>query len=215
MPFDYKALLEAVDTPAIVLQSVIQKLLGNYLTWEPESIWLELEHRGIVLPEANCAKVMAAIALQLVPSFYWDATVYEKTAIALDGHAPHPGIIEEATPAQLAWAVVEAAWLLRLTNNASWEYGHEVRGYTGVILARAGFVCAPDELRFAEKQLARENKASELCATVQQRWHALDATQLEHLTLTESPVDIQLARLASVALHVQQMRARVVRDLQR
>ena len=190
-------------------------LLGDFLTWEPESIWLELEHQGVDLPEGNRAKIQAAIALHLVPSFYWDGIVFEKTAIAFDGLVPNPDILEEASPARLAWAVVEAAWIVRLAKNATWEIGSEPRAYAGVILARAGFVLAPEQLAFAQPTLNRERFHTHLLDEVKARWAQVSKDNLTALSLQETPVDVQIARLASVELHVRERQARAERDLAR
>lgn len=208
-----KDLLRDAGTPAVVLMACLPKLLGDFLAWEPESIWLELQHQGVDLPMENRAKVMAAIALRLVPSFYWDAIVLEKTALALDGIQPNPDALEEASPARLAWAVVEAAWILRRATEATFEIGHEPRAYAGVVLARAGYVLAPEQLSFAQMALDRETHKTDLLEETRQRWSRVSKDHLEQLSLTESPVDVQIARLAAVELHVRERKARVERDL--
>lgn len=190
-------------------------LLGDFLTWEPESIWLELQHQGVDLPEGNRAKLQAAIALRLVPSFYWDGIVFEKTALAFDGLVPNPDILEEASPARLAWAVIEAAWIIRDAKDASWEIGSEPRAYAGVILHRAGFVLAPEQLDFAQNALDRARHHDHLTDEVKDRWAKVDKAGLEKLTLQETPVDVQIARLSAVELHVRERRARAERDLAR
>lgn len=190
-------------------------LLGDFLAWEPESIWLELEHQGVDLPEENRIKVLAATALRLMPSFFWDAIVFEKTAMAFAGHPCNPDILEEASPSRLAWAAVEANWIIRTANETTWEWGHEPRAYAGVILARAGFVLAPEQLSFAQAALDRHVHKTELHDEVKERWGRVDKGGLEKLVLHETPVDVQIARLAAVELHVRERRAQAERDLAR
>lgn len=190
-----------------------QVLLGDFLAWEPESIWMELQHQNVDVPESNRAKLMAALTLRLIPSFYWDAVVYEKTAIAFDGVAPSPDILEEASPARLAWAVVEASWILRIAKETPWEFNSEPRGYTGVILKRAGFVVAPEQLAFAQPALDRERFHATIRDEVRTRWAGVSKDHLEALQLEETQVDVQIARLASVELHVRERRARAEREL--
>jgi hypothetical protein len=209
-----KDLLRDASTSAVVLMACLPTLLGDFLAWEPESIWLELQHQGVDLPVENRAKIMAAVALRLVPSFYWDGIVFEKTALALDGIAPNADILEEASPARLAWAVVEAAWILRRAKETAYEVGSEPRAYAGVVLARAGYIIAPEQLEFAQHALTRERfHKGELYDEIKTRWAAVDKDRLEQLTLTESPIDVQIARLAVVELHVRERRARAERDL--
>lgn len=210
-----KDLLRDPSASAIALMAAAKTLLGDFLAWEPESIWLELDRQGVDLPVENRAKVMAAIALRMMPTFYWDGIVFEKTALAFDGVLPNPDILEEASPARLAWAAVEAAWIIRTAHDAAWEWGHEPRAYAGVILARAGFVLAPEQLAFAQVALDRERPSNHLLDEVKQRWAGVDKNGLEKLTLHETPVDVQIARLAAVELHVRERRARAERDLTR
>ncbi len=209
-----KELLHDPGTPAVALMACLPKMLGDFLAWEPESIWLELERQGVDVPVENRAKIMAAVALRLVPSFYWDGIVFEKTAIAFDGLEPNPDILEEASPARLAWAVVEAAWILQRAKETAYEIGSEPRAYAGVILARAGFVLAPEQLDFAQPALDRERfHKTSLLDEVKERWARVSKGGLEHLVLHETPVDVQIARLAAVELHVRERRARAERDL--
>lgn len=208
-----KALLENEHTSAVALLQAARVLLGDFLAWEPESIWLELHHQGVDLPDGNRAKLMAALTLHLVPSFYWDAITFEKTALAFAGAVPNADILEEAAPGQLAWAVVEAAWILRRANNAVWEFNSEPRAYAGVILNRAGFVLAPEQLAFAQPTLDRERHHPHLLAEVKARWAQVDKDQLPTLALQETAVDVQLARLAAVELHVRTCRQRATQDL--
>lgn len=191
------------------------KVLGDFISWEPESLWIEIQHQGIDVPTENRAKLMASVALLLVPSFYWDGVVFEKTALALDGIPGNPEILEEATPAQLAWAVVEAAWIVKDARAATWAIESEPRAYAGVVLHRAGFVLAPSQLDFAQHALDRENgpAADDLLRQVKERWARVSIDYLNQLSLEESAVDVQIARLAAVELHVIARRARAQRDL--
>jgi hypothetical protein len=210
-----KDLLRDPDASAVALMPAVHSLLGDFLAWEPESIWLELQHQGVDLPEENRVKVMAGLALRMMPSFYWDAIVFEKTALAFDSHPCNPEILEEASPARLAWAVVEAEMIIRKASETTWEWGHEPRAYAGVILARAGFVLAPEQLSFAQVALDRQNHRPDLRDEVQERWKRVSKDHLEQLSLQETPVDVQIARLAAVELHVRERRARADRDLAR
>lgn len=210
-----KDLLQDAGTPAVALMRAAHVALGDFLAWEPESIWLELDRQGVAVPEGNRARIMAAVALRLVPSFYWDGVVFEKTAIALDGVLPNPDILEEASPARLAWAVVEAAWIIKDAREASWEFQHEPRAYAAVVLHRAGFVLAPEQLSFAQHWLSRERHDGALLEEVTARWRGVSKDHLEQLSLGESPVDVQIARLAAVELHVRARRSAAERALSR
>ena len=208
-----KSLVEDSNTSGIVLLRCLKKLVPDYVNYEPETIWLLLEHQGTDVPVENRCKIMSAIALLLVPAFFWDAIAYEKTALALDGVQVNPDILEEASPAQLAWAVVEADWIRKDNKETAMEFNHEPRAYTGVVLHRAGFVLAPEQLSFAQTALNRERFHHHLLPEVTERWNHVDKAGLEKLVLQEAPIDVQIARLAAVELHVRTKRAQVERDV--
>lgn len=208
-------LIRNPGTSAVALCEAVRHLLGDYLSWEPESIWLELEHHGVDVPTENRARIMAAVTLHLIPAFYWDAVVFEKTAVALHGHLPHPDILEEASPAQLSWAVEEAAWIVRLAKEHAWEFQHEPRAYAGVILDRAGFAIAPEQLAFAQAVLDQRRDDDGLRDEVATRWAKVRLGNLEQLALGEDRLDVQIARLAAVELHVRDRRRAAEQELSR
>lgn len=201
------------DAPAVAVLTALFKVLpGSFLEWEPESIWIELERQGIDVPLPNRARAAAAITILWVPSFYWDAVTFEKTALAFDGRPPHPDILEEATPAQLAWAVVEAAWIRKLWGHHAVEFRHEPGVYAATVLHRDGYARAPEQLSFAQALLDRMNPDGEALATeVRRRWD--DGADAKDSSFDESPVGVQLARLAAVRLHVEERRAAAERML--
>lgn len=209
-----KDLLRSPAASAIGLMKATASLLGDFMAWEPESIWLELAHQGVEVPLECRDRLQAAIALRLVPSFYWDATVYEKTAVAFDG-VSHPDILEEASPAMLAWAVTEADWIRASHGEEPLRFEHEPVAYTAVVLDRAGFVCAPGPLSFAQASLERRIPPSDLVADVRRRWAATDKSELGEMVLHETKIDVQIARLAAVELHVRTRRARAEAELAR
>jgi len=205
-----QALLDE-HSAAVVLARAARNALGPaYVEWEPESVWVELDRQGVDVPETNRAKLMVATSLALVPSFYWDGLVFEKAAIAMDDRVPNPDALEDASPAQLAWAVVDAGWVLKDLDERVPEWQHEPRGYAGVSLLRAGFVLAPHELSFAQEMLDRTRHHTHLLDEVSEKWallQKLSTGDLADLELEETPLDVQIARLVAVELHVRERRA--------
>jgi hypothetical protein len=201
-------LLRTPATSAVALLKALERVVGDHLTWEPESIWMELQHRGIDLPTECRAKILAGITLHLMPGFYWDAIVFEKTVVSLEGHPANADILEEPAPAWLAWAVTEARMITE-----PHEFQHEPRAYVGVVLARAGFALAPEQLAFAQKALDRERHDDDLRDLIAERWQRVDKSRLEMLSLQETREDVQIARLAAVELHVRERTAAAQREL--
>lgn len=211
-----RRLLTAPMTSALALLVAAQSLLGEeFSAWEPETLWLELERRGLEVPLPDRAKLQAAVALVLVPSFYWDAVVFEKTALAFDHVVPNPGALEEATSAQLAWATTEAGRIVAQHGDRPRDFTHEPAVYAAVVLNREGLLVAPEELAFAQPQLERLNRAGDvgLRERVKAAWRTLDKANLSTHAFAETPLDVQLARLAAVELHVREREAQAATDL--
>lgn len=198
-----KALLTSPTTSAVALVAAAKALLGDFYGWEPETLWLELQHRGMDVPHANREKLQAALALLTVPAFYWDGVAFEKTAVAFDHGVTNPDRLEEATAGQLAWAVKEAAMILAAHGDAVRTFNHEPGAYAAVCLHREGFVFAPAELSFAQETLdyLAPNKGS-LRADVESAWKGLAKDSLSEHRFAEDAVGVQCARLAAVFVRV-------------
>lgn len=177
-------------------------LVGDFHGWEPETLWLTLEREGMEVPTCNRDKLQAGIALLFVPAFYWDGIVFEKTAIAFDCYESNPDALEEASSAQLAWAVKEAEWILTQHDGVPHSFAHEPKAYSALVMHREGLVLAPKQLAFAQEALDRLNTTTTLRDRVETRWNALNKTGLADVAFEETEEDVQLARLAAIELHV-------------
>lgn len=195
-----RRLLTTATTSAVALLAALKALFGSsYETWEPESLWLELAHRDMDIPAENRVKIQAGLTLYTFPSFYWDAMVFEKTALAFDGGYINPDALEEAGVAPLAWATREASWILSQHGDDVPEIMHEPAAYAGIVAHREGLVEMPKQLAFGQSELNRLNASGTLQKEVQEAWKTLDRGR----EFTESPLDVQLARLLAVELYVQ------------
>lgn len=210
-----KDMLADPRTSAVALCEAADRVLGDHLSWEPESIWIDLDRQGVTVPVEARDRLMAAIALRLVPAFYWDAIVLANTAAAFSGRPAHVQIVEEIPPSALAWALVEAAWIRRRADLETLRPEHEPIAYVAVVLDRAGFVLAPEQLSFAQDALDARRPRSGLLDDVRQRWSGVDKAHLTNLALKETLVDVQVARLAAVELHVQTRRSAAEAELAR
>lgn len=218
-----RRILLAEDSSALGVLAAVKELLGDCWHWEPETIWLELAARNCDPPIATRAKVQAGIALMFVPSFYWDGVVFEKTALAFDGYATNADRLEEASTAQLATAVEQAAQIVDWHGDHAWEFRHEPLAYAAVVMHREGLVLAPAQLSFAQANLdginCKETVEGEECPThpikkeTEKAWTSLDKESMDAHTFPETPVGVQLARLASIELHCRDRRSKAAADL--
>jgi hypothetical protein len=210
-----RELLASKGTSAVALCRAAEVVLGDHLAWEPESTWIELFRQGVEVPVEARDRLMAAMTLRLVPAFYWDAIVLASTAAAFDGRPAHVEILEEASPGSLAWAMVEAGWIRRRHDLQELVPEHESIAYVAVILDRAGFVLAPSQLSFAQDALDARRPRSGLLEDVRHRWAGVDKAGVEKLSLQETAVDVQIARLAAIEAHVRSRRAAAEAELAR
>lgn len=206
---DLKNLLRRETTSAIACNLAAKQLLGDYLNWEPESIWETLHQDGVDVPEINQSKILAVIALKLVPSFYWDAMTFEKTSLTFNNIIPNPEILQEANPAQLSWSIKEASMILGQER----EFSSEPISYTAVVLHRAGFVVAPEGLEFAQEVLDNLNRDTKLKNEVQEAWKSLKDKDLLNHVFEETPLGVQLGRLAGVHLYIEEKKVQCKEDL--
>lgn len=201
------------ESSATVIFETAKRVLGaSFVAWEPESIWLELKDEGIDLSPINRDKLMATLTLIQTGSFYWDAAVFENTIMAFEHQYSSPEVLQEASPAQIAWGISEAEIILERNDKEKGVFDHEPTQYTAVSLHRAGLVVAPDLLEFAQEELDKLNRGNlDIKEEVQKRWKALDKTRLDQLELSETPVDVQIGYLAAVYIHVAE-RAKQLKD---
>jgi len=211
-----RAIISDGTSTASGVHAAAQKLIGDLHGVEPESIWMDLATHGIDPPEINRVKLLAALTLETVHSFYWDAVVFEKTALAFSSILPQPGILQEATPSQLAWAVCEARSLRTRASFESTEFDHEPAIYASVVLYRTGIVVAPDELAFGQEALDKLTKDSaSLRERVREEWKSLDKSTLSTHPFPETAEGVQLARLATIRIYVDTMIRRAAEEIVR
>lgn len=193
----------------------VKKLLGpQFIAWEPETIYLDIHHKTGLDPDALTRdKLQACITLITTPYFFTDAAVFENITTAFNHYVSGPEILHEASPAQMAWAVTEAEFLLSLHDIPMAQFDFEPTGYAAVVLFREGYVVAPRQLQFAQSQLDKRlsPEAKQLQKEVLEAWEKLSRTSLASQSFDETPLGVALARLAVVEQYVQE-RTRQLRD---
>lgn len=213
-----KELIVDEETTASGCYHAVHHLCGEGVrAWEPESIWLTLDRQNIDIPVINRDKVLASFTLTTLPSFWFDVCVFENTVVAFNNELSDGTRLQEASPAQIAWAVYEASLLYSsaLESESPPPFDREPTEYTAIVLNRAGFIKAPDMLQYAQESLNRYNKlGTELTVKdVTSKWNALKKENLEDYAFTESPLDAQLQRLSEVEAYFNEMLSRYKQDL--
>lgn len=208
-------LLNSEGHAAASLYMAVRVLYGvDILHWEPETIWMTLQHDGIELPVVSRNKLMAAITLQLNPAFYWDNIVFQHTVQTLNDELTNPESIQECHPAHMAWAVHEAGFIRGLDPHGHEipEFDEDVQLYIAVCLKRAGFLIPPKELdseeiqktldcQYPDCRLPLEAKYAR--SEVREAWNKLPKNRLQHTEFAEDSLGVQLSRLASCYVYVE------------
>lgn len=200
-----KEILMDEESTATGISRAARMLMGQrILNWEPESVWLELRDLGVDIGDLNREKLLAMSCLLTTTAFYWDANAFENIALVLNNKPTIAEALQEASPAELSWAVYEAQLALQGDGQLP-EFDYEPVGYAAVSLHREGFITAPEMLRFAQPILDQHNRGrKDLKGKVEDRWSGMDKADLDALELKETPEDIQIGHLASVWLYLQE-----------
>jgi hypothetical protein len=143
-----KEVLQSEDVPATVLLVIAADLLGpDVLTWDPETISLEVEEAtGDPIRPSSFNKLMAAIELVTSNGFYRDLptfirlcnTLYNGT-LTLD--------FDPADAMEIAWGVTEALLIWPPDEEDEEPFDSKIIGYIGQVLREEGIMTPPDVLR--------------------------------------------------------------------
>lgn len=198
-----KEVMQDCEAPATAVFVAARHLLGpNFISYEPETLWMELDPCL-----ANRDKLMAAIALAMTPSLYWDYRVLGATAHAFTNEVVTPEVIPHCTAAQLAWTAFEAELLFALSDGESTrpEFDDCVQAYIAVCLFEEGFAVPPVGLGFTADELEQKISADSqnLRKETALAWAALPKEKLEHHKFDDSPLGAQLSKLATTWLFVE------------
>lgn len=204
-----QVLKDADQHTAVGLFMAVRTLYGiEVLDWEPETLWLTLDKDGYTLEEESRNKIQAAITLILNPSFYWDSIVYQQTVQAFNAQPFDPEALQEPAVAHMCWAVYEANAIRGLDPadaDMIPEFDEDVQMFTAVVLKRAGYLYPPSSLQYCDLALKTIYAVdpTRIDKEIAKAWKAIDKKRLEDTTFAETPVGIQLSKLATNYLYVQ------------
>jgi len=198
-----RAVLQDPEAAATSVLIAAQHLLGpTFLTYEPETLWIELDICPI-----NKDKLMAGIALAMTPSFYWDYRVFGATTHALNNEMVTPEAVPHCSPAQMAWAAFEAELLFALTDGESTrpQYDDPVAAYVAVNLFEEGRITPPVGLGFSAEELTSKVSPDSLNLKkeTEDAWAALPKDALEKKKFENTPQGTQLQHLAATWVYVE------------
>lgn len=179
----------------------------DWLLWEPETIWIELNHNGVNVPVGNRNQLMAARSLLTTGRFWYDATAFEVACLAFSNEEPMFMGLEDTPVMQINWAVFEADLIHKEFENESVVFDREPIQYTAIQLYREGFVIAPPMLSMSQDALTAmlPKETRKLADTIHKAWAvAPKGDALLNAAFPETCEGVQLARLAAVQIFFEQ-----------
>jgi hypothetical protein len=205
-----EGLLRDDSTVGSVCMVAMEALLGSqWRVWEPETLWLELDHRGVDPSLGNRQQIMAGRSLLTTGRFFYDALVYDRACAVFSNEESNFDVMGESTVISMAWAVDEALKICHAFDDPPLDWDREVAAYAAHQLYSEGFVLCPEELSFAQPVLDKlyGGRSGELKNEVRELWADLSSHEIRSVPYPETSRGVQLARLAATHTYVAARRA--------
>jgi len=123
------------------------------LTWEPNTILLEIEEEfNVDLPQLALDKLLVGIQILTTDRFYKSLPDFISFCNVLSGDTYRPDMWDPADAEEVAWGVTEALLIYPPEDNDEEPFTDEIRAYIGAVLDREGLINPPDILRIALRQ---------------------------------------------------------------
>jgi hypothetical protein len=197
-------------TPSAIAGILSDKFGIDWLKWEPETLYTEIKHEFGSTPRQEVRDKIQAVktcVLTNSPWIEWD--IFENVCLALNNVQPNFKVVQDLSPAQIAFAVRE---MKRIRSEESLQ--GDALSYAAFRMHRGGLILAPDGCRACDRIIetyfhSRFNTAERAALEdtkeeVRWLWRGVRDGSLKR-DLDESAVDIQLARLSAVEEYVKMM----------
>jgi len=154
MPNVMQEAWKSPDTFASVLLTLYMDKFGTEaLTWEPNTILLEIEEEfNVDLPQLALDKLLVGIQILTTDRFYKSLPDFISFCNVLSGDTYRPDMWDPADAEEVAWGVTEALLIYPPEDNDEEPFTDEIRAYIGAVLDREGLINPPDILRIALRQ---------------------------------------------------------------
>ena len=206
-----KRLLQNKDSSATACFCAVNQLLSDsWKIWEPETIWLSLQDLDTDVPEENRNQIMAVRTFLNTDRYWYDSCIFADISTVLNNEELNYEAMEDVPVAHLAWAVKEAQGIIRgFDPQPIPSFDREVVKYVAIQLFREGFLVTPDELSWAQTELDKlyPDETSDLREKVQKTWATASQHEVKDAAYPENSYGVQLAKLASVRVYVDEQYA--------
>lgn len=218
--------------PLVLDLLLVDRYGANWLLWEPETLWSSITTDFSLSADISRhvrAGVQAVKTLHANDSFWMDWEVTNWITQVLSGVLPDFEVLQIPSPGALAHAVTCARILRK-----NIPYDDEVQKWMAACLLDAGIVYAPSPLEFIQDDLAMVEARCRKCGNIEwpkdlaqcpacgaprsqldirpkwewedvrERWAMIKDLPAESVVLTESRVDVQMARLLLIRDYVRE-----------
>jgi hypothetical protein len=168
----------------------------EWCSWEPETLWQVTEIEKHKQPIFNKNKLQAIQVVMCNDLFWKEWDVFENITLAFNNIPPRFDIIEEVSPAQMAYAVRLAGNIRRYpganTPGKDPIFSNEVKTYIATRAYLDGTVYLAEPLDFAQTTLNDLTGMSRLAKAVQEKSNDPD------FEISEDPVSVGAAKVLIV-----------------
>jgi len=176
------------------LQDRLSKL-GDWLEWEPETVWAELERSGIAIRAYEKDKINAVKALLTTNAFWVDHLAFEKIAVALNDMDVSFDHYQNPSPGMLAKAIAEANSIRQV------EFSEEVLKYIATVAFEDGLVVLPPPLDVAQEsldELTHPLIGSHLKGEIENAWTSARSSGFPESVYSNTVMGIQVAKMHAI-----------------
>lgn len=182
------------DSFASLSALALKRELGEEISkWDPEVLWISLASDGIKLSDITKAKINSFLAIDVNPMVIWEINTFQNTVLAANNVYPLTEIVQECTPFELAWGLIEirdyliTQEIVGSTQKIKW--GDDITKYIAACLWNSGWLIAPKPLSMAQESLDVINKNLHLKEQI------LFNLNKNTLPTVEDEVSIQVSRI--------------------
>lgn len=195
-------------SPSAAWDAVCRCLGAGALAYEPETLHLELERKGVSWNDVG-AKVLAAQTCLVTRDWLWNFDVLFAYAVVAGGGTAAADAIHHPTVIDLAWAVDDLEVLTNKTLDHDAGFDPDrVDPAVAVLLHDEGWVLTPRSLSFAQESLDQLTHVEpSFRQELLRRWTLLelapeDKARALYAAAAESPLRTQLGHLLDCALEI-------------
>jgi len=142
---------QAVNDPqatATVLLVVAADSFGNeLLTWDPETIRIEMTERFGEFPSHNYNRLMAGIELSTTNSFYNDLPAFIRICNSLYNGTFDPREFDPADVAEISWGITESLLIWPPDSREEEPFAPDIIEYIAIAIKDEGIMVPPDVLK--------------------------------------------------------------------